>query len=68
MLVTPEFLFNFWEVLLFSPQGFGQWSGTAGRLQVLGLIGEIAALLLIRVDVDAVQASKEQQQRQEDNY
>lgn len=67
MLVTSELLFNFWEVLFFSPQGFGQRPGTAGRLKVLGFIGEIAALLLISVDIDAVQTSKEQQQRQDDD-
>ncbi len=32
ILVAPELLFNLWEVFLFSPQRFGQWPGTAGRL------------------------------------
>lgn len=67
MLVTPELLLNFWEVLFFSPQGLGQRPGAAGGLQVLGFIGAVAALLLIRIDIYAVQASKEQQQRQDDN-
>lgn len=67
MLVAPELLFNFRKVLLFSPQGLGQRPGAAWRLQVLGLVGAVAALLLIRVHVDAVQASEEQQQRQDDN-
>lgn len=67
MLVTPELLLDFGEVLLLPPQGFGQRPGAAGRLQVLGFIGEVAALLLVRVDVDAVQASEEQQQRQDHN-
>lgn len=67
VLVAPELLFNFWEVLFFSPQGLGQRPGTAGGLQVLGFIGAIAALLLIRIDIDAVQTSKEQQQCQDDN-
>ena len=67
MLVIPELLFNFWEVLFFSPQGFGQRPGAAGRLQVLGFVGAVAALLLIRIDVNAVQASEEQHQSQDDN-
>lgn len=67
MLVAPELLFNLWEVLFFSPQGLRQRPGTAGGLQVLRFIGAVAALLLIRIDIDAVQPSKEQQQRQDDN-
>lgn len=67
MLVTPELLFNFWEVLFFPPQGLGQWPRAAGRLQVLGFVGVVAALLLVRIDVDAVEASEEQHQRQDDN-
>lgn len=67
MLVAPELLFDFWEVLFFSPQGLGQRPGAAGGLQVFGFIGAVAALLLIRVDIDAIQASKEHQQRQDDN-
>lgn len=67
MLVAPELLFNFREVLFFSPQGLGQRSGAAGGLQVLGFICAVAALLLIRIDVDAVQPSKEEQQCQDDN-
>lgn len=66
-LVAPELLFDFWEVLFFSPQGLGQRPGAARGLQVLGFIGAVAAFLLIRIDVDAVQASEEQQQRQDDN-
>lgn len=66
MLVTPEILFNFWKVLFFPPQGLGQRPGAAGGLQVLGLIGDVAALLLIHVDVDAVQSAEEQQHRQDD--
>lgn len=64
-LATPEFLFNFWEVLFFSPQCLSQRPGAAGGAQVLGLIGAVAALLLIRIDIDAVQTSKEQQQSQD---
>lgn len=67
ILVAPELLFDLWEVLFFSPQGFGERPGAAGRLQVLRFIGAVAALLLVRVDVDAVQASEEQQQCQDDN-
>lgn len=67
MLVAPELLFNFREVLFFSPQGLGQRPGAAGGLQVLGFIGAVAALLLVRIDIDAVQASEEQQQSQDDN-
>lgn len=66
MLAAPEVLFDFREVLFFSPQGLGQWPGAAGGLQVLGFICAVAALLLIRIDVDAVQASEEQQQSQDD--
>lgn len=65
MLAAPELLFNFWEVLFFSPQCLSQWPGAARGLQVLGFISAVAALLLIRVDIDAVQASKEQQQSQD---
>lgn len=65
MLATPE-LFNFWEVLFISPQGLGQRPGTAWGPQVLGFIGAVAALLLIRIDIDGVQASKEQQQSQDE--
>lgn len=67
MLVAPELLFNLWKVLFFSPQGLGQWPGAARGLQVLRFIGAIAALLLVRIHVDAVQASEEQQQRQDNN-
>lgn len=65
-LAAPKLLFDFWEVLFFSPQGLGQRPGAAGGLQVLGLIRAVAALLLIRIDVDAVHASEEQQQSQDD--
>lgn len=67
MLVAPELLLYLWEVLLLSPQGLRQRPGAAGGFQVLGFVGAVAALLLVRVDVDAVQASKEQQNRQDDN-
>lgn len=66
-LVAPELLFDPRDVFLLSPQGLGQRPGAAGRLQVLGLVGVIAALLLVRIHVDAVQASEEQQHRQDDN-
>lgn len=59
MLVTPELLFNFWEVLFFSPQGFGQRPGAARGLQVLRFIGAVGAFLLVRINIDAVQASEE---------
>lgn len=64
-LATPEFLFNFWEFLFFSPQCLSQRPGAAGGAQVLGFICAVAALLLIRIDIDAVQTSKEQQQSQD---
>lgn len=67
MLVAPEFLLNFWKVLVFPSQGLCQRPGAAGRPQVFGFIGVVTALLLIGIDVDGVQASKEQQQRQNDN-
>lgn len=66
LLATPKFLFDFREVLFFSPQCLSQWPGAAWRAQVLGLVGAVAALLLVRVDVDAVQASEEQQQGEDD--
>lgn len=65
MLATPEFLFNFREFLFFSPQCLSQRPGAAGGAQVLGFIRAVAALLLIRIDIDAVQTSKEQQQSQD---
>lgn len=64
---APEFLFNFRKALFLSPQGLGQRSGAARRLQIFGFVGEVTSLLLISVDVDAVQASEEQQQSQDDN-
>lgn len=64
-LATPEFLFNFWEVFFFSPQCLSQRPGAAGGAQVLGFIRAVAALLLICIDIDAVQTSKEQQQSQD---
>lgn len=64
-LATPEFLFNFWEVLFFSPQCLSQRPGAAGGAQVLGFICAVASLLLIRIDIDAVQTSKEQYQSQD---
>lgn len=67
MLVAPELLFNLWKVLFFSPQGLGQRPGAARGLQVLRFIGAVAALLLVRINVDAVQTSEEQQQRQDNN-
>lgn len=67
MLATPEFLFNFWEVLFFSPQCLSQRPGAAGWTQVLGFIRAVAPLLLIRIDVDAVQTSEDQQQSQDGN-
>lgn len=67
MLVAPELLFNFWEVLFFSPQSLGEGSGAAGGLQVFRFIGMVTALLLIGIHIDAVQASKEQQQCQDHN-
>lgn len=30
VLATPEFLFDFWEVLFLSPQCLSQWPGAAG--------------------------------------
>lgn len=67
VLIAPELLFDFWKLLFFSPQGLRQRPGAAGGLQVLGLVGAITAFLLVRIDVDAVQASEEQQQRQDHN-
>lgn len=67
MLVAPELLFNFWEVFFFSPQSLGEGSGATGGLQVFRFIGMVTALLLIGIHIDAVQASKEQQQRQDHN-
>jgi len=66
-LVAPELLLNLREVLLFPPQGLRQRPAAAGGVQVLGFVGAVASLLLVRVDVDAVHASKQQQQRQDDN-
>lgn len=66
-LATPQVLFDFWQVLLFPSQGLGQRPGTAGRLQVLGFVGAVAAFLLVRINVDAVQASEEKQQSQDDD-
>lgn len=67
MLTTPQLLINSLEVLVFSLQGLGQRPGAAGRLQVFGFICVVATLLLVGIDVDAVQTPKEQQQRQDDN-
>lgn len=67
LLATPQVLFDFWQVLLFPSQGLGQRPGTAGRLQVLGFVGAVAAFLLVRINVDAVQASEEKQQSQDDD-
>lgn len=59
LLVTPELLLDFWEVLFLFPQGLRQGSGAAGGFQVFGLVGVVAALVAVKIDVDAVHTSKQ---------
>ena len=68
MLVAPEFFIDFRKVLLLLAQRLGQRPGTAGGLQVLGLVGMVTAFLAVHVDIDAVHASEEQHHCQDNHH
>lgn len=68
-LVTPKVFFYLWKSLLL--QGPCQGPGAAasrGLQEVLGLVGVVAALVPVQIDVDAVQTYEQQyHSRNDDN-